>query len=246
MRSFGSLLRTSFFNRIVLAGVVAVAMSSYAHAETVEEASNAAGGLLQSSPTAGGGNNVNAAFDIVITNAGVSVESTGYGPYDGSDDTAIDVFNNSSNAYAFITVTSTADIDGFDGDGISTFVNGPVGTFGYEGPDVTYSNIVGETIETGGTDTFGNPVSYGVGQTADVESLQVNFTGGLASGGTAYFSLEEDLADVGLSAPTLGNIVTNASGVPEISSTGGGSLAILLIGSVAMLACPKTKATRAD
>jgi hypothetical protein len=31
------------------------------------------------------------------------------------------------------------------------------------------------------------------------------------------------------------------TGVPEISSTGGGSLAVLLIGSLAMLASPKAK-----
>jgi hypothetical protein len=236
-------IRTSVISAFAVALVLGFSVRQ-AMAETVEQASDAAGGSLQYSPTAGGGNNVNAAFDIIITNAGVAIDSTGYGPYDGSDDTAIDVFNDSSFTYADIVVSSTLDIDGFDGDGISTYVNGPIGTFGYEGPDVTFSNIVGETIEAGGYDTLGNPVSYGVGQTAATESLQVNFTGGLAAGATAYFSLEENLADVDLSNPitiATGGAVT---GVPEIASSGAGSLAILMLGGFALLAGRKTKAAQ--
>ena len=93
--------------------------------------------------------------------------STDQGPYDGIEDTYIGVWNNSGKSVAnvFLSATSTQ-IFGFDGDGI-----GSNDSTGYGGPGVSFSNI--NAAQTSGT---------------------VNFAGGLAPDGTAYFALEEALS----------------------------------------------------
>ncbi|MFC1431561.1 IPT/TIG domain-containing protein [Streptacidiphilus sp. N1-3] len=96
-------------------------------------------------------------------------------PYDGSDDTLIGVVNSTDRPIGSLSLSSSQDIFGFDGDGIcSGFSPGPVGCpfgpTGYEGPGTSFSGINADA--TGGT---------------------VTFTGGLAPGASAYFSLEEAL-----------------------------------------------------
>jgi hypothetical protein len=123
--------------------------------------------------------------NLVITFAGDGSVTTGAGTspgtYDGSDDTLIGVVNNTSSALTSFNISSTLDIFGFDGDGIDGYHGdgiAPVGnnpdTQGYGGPDGYFTNI---------TDTDG------------VESGTVNFAnGGIAAGGSDFFSLEEAIS----------------------------------------------------
>jgi hypothetical protein len=135
---------------------------------------------------------VHASLIITINpDSSITVTQTGFGPYDGGDDTAIDVINNSPNAIPALHLVSQNDIFGFDGDGVSTFINPtpPTGITGYEGPDNFFSNI-----------TTGGP---------NGEEGNVNFTEipcGLPSGARTYFSLEDALTDV--SATTSFQVVT--------------------------------------
>jgi len=112
--------------------------------------------------------------------------------YDGADDTYIGVINNSGNTVNALNLSSNADIFGFDGDGIDTY--GAPGnakdTTGYGGPDGYFTNITGSY--------FSLP-----------EKGTVNFIGGIANGGSDYFSLEEALTTASFTNPiTVG-------GVPE-------------------------------
>ncbi|HMF90463.1 MAG TPA: dockerin type I domain-containing protein [Candidatus Angelobacter sp.] len=94
-------------------------------------------------------------------------------PFDGIEDTTVGVQNNSNRPIFSISLKSSTDIFGFDGDGlcnVSPRPGGcPFGPTGYEGPGVSFSNINGS--RSAGT---------------------VSFAGGIRkSGGTAFFSLEE-------------------------------------------------------
>lgn len=89
------------------------------------------------------------------------------GAYDRIEDTLIGVRNDSGGVLNSMTLTSTQDIFAFDGDGAGNYT-GPYGPTGYEGPNTSFSGI--NAADTSGT---------------------VNFIGGLADGGTAWFSLEE-------------------------------------------------------
>jgi hypothetical protein len=96
-------------------------------------------------------------------------------PYDSADDTLIGVLNSSGSPVSTLTLSSTTDIFGFDGDGPCTITPGPrncnpADASGYGGPGVTFTGINGAA--TSGT---------------------VNFTPALANGGTAWFGLEEAL-----------------------------------------------------
>lgn len=105
-------------------------------------------------------------------------------PFDGGDDTLIGVQNNRA-ASVPVTVLFGTNIFGFDGDGIcSQFISPhpstcPFGSTGYEGPGTSF------TI-------------------ADINNGQVNFAGGIASGGSTYFSLEGSLTP---STITLGHFI---------------------------------------
>ena len=182
-----------------MALVAALAMAGYVKATTVELASGGA---------------ITASFDIVVTNSGTTVTATGVGPYDGADDTAIDVLNSSTGTLSSINIASTLDIFGFDGDGISTFVAGATGPTGYEGPGTSFTNIVGENFN--GVD--------GLGQTAATETGTVVFSPALAPGGTAYFSLEEDLSSAS------GTPITVTAGTPLPAPALMGAVGILGLG----------------
>ena len=134
--------------------------------------------------------------------------STGY--YDsGFEDNLVGIVNNSGHVINSINLSSaTQDIYGFDGDGVCgggfTFLGGgnpcagATDPNGYGGPGVTFSGI--HNANMSGT---------------------VNFAGGIADGGTAWFSLE---------GPTGLNHGGNPT-VPEptTSSLLGGGLALLFL-----------------
>jgi hypothetical protein len=142
------------------------------------------------------------AADGSITTALNSVYSMDPGPYDGADDTYFGVINNTSHAItSFGLSSSTQDIGGFDGDGIDAYgaPTNPTDLAGCGG------GIAASNCNYGGGDAFftNNNSPY--------MSLTVNFFGGgIAAGGTGYFSLEEA---VSLSAPP---VIT--PGTPEAST----------------------------
>lgn len=113
------------------------------------------------------------------------------GPFDGIEDTLVGVQNNAAVSLPSLTLSGPGAF-GFDGDGICSGYPGtptgcPFGPTGYEGPNTNLTAI-------------------------DLDNGTVDFTGGLAPGGSAYFSLEEiitasnivimppnaDVADVGV------------------------------------------------
>jgi hypothetical protein len=107
------------------------------------------------------------------------------GPYDGGDDTLVGVLNNSNASVSAITVTGPGSgLSGFDGDGICTYsfladsyCGQQVSGTGYEGPGTSFITSANEP-----------------------DSAEVDFTNGLAAGGSAYFSLEGALTSAVLTA----------------------------------------------
>ncbi|MFZ0212281.1 MAG: PEP-CTERM sorting domain-containing protein [Candidatus Acidiferrales bacterium] len=119
------------------------------------------------SPYCGAEINVTSATGGVATAFGVTL--TGNPAYDGIEDTSVGVTNNTGATLNSMTLTSTGGAFGFDGDGICTYTGDSYcssTTYGYEGPNMTFS------LGGGGT------------------SLTITFTGGLANGAGTYFSLE--------------------------------------------------------
>jgi hypothetical protein len=130
---------------------------------------------------------------ITITNTGATVSPTGQEPYDTIDDTLVGVVNNGSLPVTSVVLTSGNDIFSFDGDGICGIspITGlpyvpsppacPYEPTGYEGPGISFSNIISDA--TTGTVTFSPPIP--------------------ANGGTAYFSLENALGSATVVCPTI-------------------------------------------
>jgi hypothetical protein len=101
------------------------------------------------------------------------------GDYDGADDTLVGIWNNSSSSVDAVTVTGPgSSLAGFDGDGLCTYISctWPAPT-GYEGPQNTFT-----------TDP------------SNLDSAEVDFSGGLAPGASTYFSLEGTLTSASLTA----------------------------------------------
>ncbi len=122
-------------------------------------------------------------------------------PYDGSDDTLIQVNNLSSTPLPSLNLSSTTDIFGFDTDGISAYTGLSSDTTGYGSPDSYFGNI--------------DP---------SLQSGTVFFTGGISAGGTDYFSLEE------LVSVSKGSfVVVPPASVPDAPATSG-LLAVILAG----------------
>ena len=113
------------------------------------------------------------------------------GPYDGTDDTLVGVQNNSGQSIASLPIAGE-DIFGFDGDGLCTFVacDYPNPTT-YEGPNTSFTIV-------------------------DDSDGSVDFTGGLAAGASAYFSLE----NVVTSSSLFVDVPIQASGVTATTTVG--------------------------
>jgi hypothetical protein len=115
---------------------------------------------------------------ITVTNSGTTITAgpsfgIAGGTYDGSDDTLIGIVNNSSIPFSSISLSSSTDIFGFEGDGIDTF------------------GVTGNSSDDTG---YGGPDSFFTGINSAAMSGTVNFVTALAAnGGNTYFSLEEAL-----------------------------------------------------
>jgi hypothetical protein len=151
---------------------------------------------------------VNGGCNVLITfNADGSISTTFPNTaisYDGGlDDNLVGIVNNSGHSISNITLSANTTPFEFDGDGACD----PTWTFAAGNP-------------CGGATGYGHNSALGFGQVtfsniaANFNSGQVNFTGGLASGSTNWFSLE---------GPVALNLVVN--GVPEPAS-------ILLFGTL--------------
>jgi len=207
--ALSALLAPSVFAATLITnGACPVPVGWAAGGETV-----AAGYLTDTLGTAGNYNNAVNGCNVLITfNSNGSITTTnpnGAGFYDsGSDDNLVGIVNNSGHAISSVFLSSVStDIFGFDGDGICT--SGGTLTFaqnsgapaagacggvtdpnGYGGPGVTYSGING--AKTQGT---------------------VNFAGGIANSGSAWFSLEGPVAlDLTVNAPEPGTLTLVGAG----------------------------------
>lgn len=161
-------------------------------------------------PIAGTATDCNTLFTI---GSGNSVATT-FGPqsnYDGVEDNLVGVVNNSGGSIASMTLTGN-NIFGFDNDGIATYTGIYSGSTGYEGPNTSF-NIV------------------------DANNGSVIFTGGLANGATAYFSLEEQAS---ASANGGAGVVGVTPSVPEPSEL---ALLTLGVGLMGFVAARKSKAS---
>jgi hypothetical protein len=131
---------------------------------------------------------------------GVTVATPDQGPFDGADDTLVGILNSSSGTLKAVSISSNTDIFAFDGDGACE---------GY---------TPGPTVAQCGAITSADPADYGSFDvtfsniSSNFFSGTVNISPGLANGGTAFFSLEDQL--------TLTQIipVVPPSATPEPSS----------------------------
>jgi hypothetical protein len=142
--------------------------------------------------------------NVVITfgaGGGVSTSVPNANPYDGSDDTLVGIVNNSGATLIHFNLSSSLALFGFDGDGACAGTyetagncTGHVDTNNYGGPGVLYSAINGAT--TSGT--------VNLGCTSSALSSCV----GIASGATAWFSLEQPPSlNIAVNTPEPGSIL---------------------------------------
>jgi hypothetical protein len=151
----------------LLMGVSAFASTSFPQCPAVGNDSNGCEFLITVTSASGG----------IGTNFTVIPSVPDQGPYDGSDDTLVGVLNSTNSVINSLSITSNTDIFGFDGDGACSGLYGTISgcagatdTSGYAPAGVTFSNI--DPSFMSGT---------------------VNFSPGLAPGGSQWFSLEEAL-----------------------------------------------------
>lgn len=140
-------------------------------------------------------------------------------PYDGADDTEVGVLNEAGVAIPNVTLTSGADIFGFDGDGICSggFSGTPAGCpfdpTKYGGPGISYSGI--NAAKTSGVVNFAESCT---GNTASTCSPSA----GLNDGASAFFSLEENVTGASIIIPKANPVI--ASTTPSPDTTVGGTI----------------------
>ena len=154
-----------------------------------------------------------AVCNLTITfNSNGSIATSGPGgAYEGNDDALIGVVNNSGHTISSFNLKG-AGIFGFDGDGIDTYIDNqnPIPYYA-GGPTANVPNAADSSGYGGPQGFFTNIVSNSTGT--------VNFIGGIASGTTGFFSLEEP---VNVSAPP---IITAAPEPASLAVLGAGLLA---------------------
>lgn len=144
----------------------------------------------------GGGTGTATDCNLLITfGAGGSI-TTELGPqtnYEANEDALIGVINNTGGKLFSFNI-SGSNIFGFENDGIDHYA--------------------GISPVSGNPDTTGYGGSLGYFAFANTDSGMVSFAGGIASGATTYFSLEEPISTTAL--PEISTPVTN--NVPEPST----------------------------
>jgi hypothetical protein len=140
---------------------------------------------------------------------------TGSGnPYDGADDTTIGVLNLSGADISTITLSSSKDIMGFDGDGIcsglysGTPVGCPFDSTKYAGPGITFTGI-------NATNTSG-VVNFAQSCTGNTAASCTSTPGGLRSGDSAFFSLEEALDAASFVIPKADPVIASTTASPSV------------------------------
>ncbi len=166
--------------RLFLFSFMAVGLSSL----------TAAAPLYPECPAVGANNGCAVLITINADNSTTLAIDSSQGPYDGSEDSLVGVLNNSATAVGSLPLTGS-DIFGFDADGMCSSNYGAAG------------NCSKGLNQGDPYDYAGDFVTFTV---TDNDNGVVNFIGGLSSGKSTYFSLEE--------APTLGIVV----GPPSPSS----------------------------
>lgn len=163
----------------------------------------------------GGGTGTATDCNLLITFGSDGSIATEVGPqtdYEGIEDALIGVVNNTGKTLTSFNI-SGSNIFGFDGDGIDPYAHvGPVGS----NPDTT---------------GYGGPLGYFT--LFDNNNGVVNFADGIASGATAYFSLEEPI-----STSSLPEISAPKSNVPAPST-----LALLGLGAAGLGVARRRKGT---
>jgi hypothetical protein len=167
-------------------------------------------GIITASP-----GTANITCNVLITfNANGSITTTnpnGNGFYDsGGDDNVVGVINNTGGAITSINLSSsTFDIFGFDGDGIC-------GGYNFSATGATCGTAQGSTAND-------NYLPQGVTATnisASDMSGTINFAGGIAPGGTGFFSLE-DPVDLNLvvtaGTPEPGTLLMMGTGIAGLA-----------------------------
>jgi hypothetical protein len=121
----------------------------------------------------------------------------------------VGVINNSANPLTSLTLSGSY-IFGFEGDGQQYYTGNSYGPTGYEGPNTSFSVV-------------------------DNSNGTVNFLNGgvAANGGTAWFTLEEDLANVS------GGVLVSTGSVPEPSTW-----AMMLLGFAGIGVAARTRRKR--
>ncbi|MFZ0639608.1 MAG: PEP-CTERM sorting domain-containing protein [Candidatus Acidiferrales bacterium] len=137
--------------------------------------------------TAVNGSGAATAFTVTASNPDL-------GPFDGADDTLVGILNSSGGTLNSITLSSSTDIFGFDGDGACS---------GLYSPQVAASACAGGVYSE--ADDYTSYFPAGVtasGINAFDTSGTVNFLSGIANGSSNWISLEEALTPSSITAGT--------------------------------------------
>jgi hypothetical protein len=180
-------VRTMKLSKTLLAGTAlsGVAFAASPAMAQICASSALAGGGTLTSP--GGETFQNSGCNLTITFGPHSTITTaagtsGHAAFDsGGDDALVGVKNNSGHTISGFHITGT-NIFGFDGDGIGSYhLAGGASFFGTNASD-----------SNSGSGKYGGPDAF-FRNVANHSSGSVDFRGGIASGATAYFSLEEPI-----------------------------------------------------